>query len=145
MLQISHALQIIVGWGAVGAHCPEDFLTELVDDLRVLAQLVEEEGESASGGVTARKEDGNDLVADDLAVARGVRKSVEERLILGIFETGRVEREALGDNWLDEIIHDTQPFPEGFAIEEAVEGAGTGNLILGDNEVSLGFFRNGWL
>lgn len=115
----------------MGADGAEDLLAEFVDDLWVLGKFMEEEGEGAGGGVAAGEEDGDDLVADDFAVASGVGEGVKEGLVLRVFETRWVEGEALRDDWLDEVVHYFEAFPEGFAVEEAVEGADAGDLVLG--------------
>lgn len=78
VLQVAHVLQVVVRRRLVGADALEDLATQLGYDFRVVGELVEEPGEHGGGGVAAREEDADDLVADDLAVAREARQGVQE-------------------------------------------------------------------
>ena len=86
MLQISHSFEVVVCRCAVRSHRPEYLLPQLLNDFRVLAELVEEKAQGPRRGVSTCKQDRNDLIADDFAVSGGIGKGVKEGLVLGVLE-----------------------------------------------------------
>ena len=55
-----------------------DFGAEARHDGWVAGELVEEPGEGGGGGVAAGEQDGDELVANDLAIAREAGQGVQE-------------------------------------------------------------------
>lgn len=70
MSEVSQGLEVFVGRGAMRPDRLEDVDAELGPDGRVVGELVEGPREGRGGRVAAGEQDGHDLVADDLGVAR---------------------------------------------------------------------------
>lgn len=108
MLQVAHVLQVFVRRRLGGADALEDLAAQLGDDFGVVGQLVEEPGEHGGGGVAAGEEDGHDLVADDLAVAREAGQGVQEGVaVVGLgflFEFFGGEAQGVVDVGVDEGV-----------------------------------------
>lgn len=78
MCEVAHGFEMVVGRFFIRADDGENLLSELVDDFRMCAEFVEEPGEGASGGIAAGEEYGDELVAEDRAVACVASESVQK-------------------------------------------------------------------
>lgn len=92
------------------------------------SQLVERPRQGRGRGVAAGEQDGDELVAQHLSVAREAREGVQERVAFfglglgGEFFGGETER--VVDEWVDEFVEDFEFFVEGCSGEELVERSG---------------------
>lgn len=104
--QVLHVLEVLVGWGARGSDGVENLGPELVEDRRVVAELVDGPGEGRGGGVSAREEDGHDLVPDYLAVAGEAGDVVQEGKALVVLGELLQVVGGEGQGLLDVVVHE---------------------------------------
>src|SRR5690606_25899472 len=124
MGDILAVLELFVGGFCGWADDLEDLLAHLFDDIGALCDFVEEPGKGCGGGVSGGEEDGNELVAEDDAVAGVLGEGVEEVVawfVLGL-ELGRAEVKGTFDVGIDKVVQDRNvsvvlaawnQFPEG--------------------------------
>lgn len=149
--EVGHALEVLVGGGAVGAHGVEDLGAQAADGGRVAAELVHGPAEGGGGGVAAGEEDGHHLVAEDLGVAgeagEGVEEGVAGVVLAGVaeLELGGAEAEGALDVAVDEAVHGGQAGPVAGLGDEAADLGGAGehaldalDLVEGVGEFILG-------
>lgn len=69
MGKILHILQVVIGRRSVWAYNREGFLAKFGIDAWVVSKFVEGPRERSCSGITASKEDGDNLITDNLGVA----------------------------------------------------------------------------
>lgn len=147
-MKISHGFEIGVGRGAaVRAEVGVDFGPEARHDGRVAGELVEEPGEGGGGGVAAGEQDGDELVANDLAIAReageGVQEGVARVRLCFLFEFFWGEAQGLLDVRVHEGVEDLEVGVEAAAGDEAVHGSAWGEISAKDRYVCGGRLGGG--
>ena len=134
VLEVAHGLEVRVGRGAtIGAEVGGDFGPEAGDDGWVAGELVEEPREGGGGGVAPREQDGDELVADDGAIAREAGQGVQE----GVAGIGAVFLVQLGGGEVEGAV-DVRVYEGVDGFEGGVEAAAGDEAVHGSAEV-------GWL
>lgn len=142
-LEVRHVLDILVRGWVRGADSLENLAAELGDAFRVAAQLVQGPRECAGRGIATGKEDGNDLVAEDLAVAGKAGKSVQESVALlrlcVLAQLIRAEEQGLVNEVVDKVVNGVESAPECSLGNEWTEVTGSCEDILDVLDVVEGF------
>ena len=134
VLEVGHILQILVRRRAVRAQALQDLTAQLRDGVGVTAELENGEGQGAGGGVAAGEQDGDELVADDFAIAGVGGQGVAEGVALCGFgllvEFGLVKAEDALDVGVDKGVDDFEAGAE-LAAGKKLDDEGAGGLLEG--------------
>lgn len=108
VLQVLHVLEVLVRRGAVAADVLHDLGAQRREHGGLLREVVQDPGQGAGGGVAAREERRDELVAQRLSVPGVGRDGVEEGVafvVVGFFfEFLRREGEGLVDVHVHEVV-----------------------------------------